>query len=97
MRKMGPMKNQISTPSSLGALIRATKSFKYLPSSFELKIREIWEESVHRWMWPYWESARRGGLEKLPKFEQHSETSSHYRGLDVPSIWCAQKLDFFVR
>jgi hypothetical protein len=67
MRKMGPMKNQMSTPSSLGALIRATKSFNYLLSSFELKIRETWEESVHRWLWPYWESAREGEIGGAPE------------------------------
>ncbi len=94
MRKMGPMKNQMSTPSSLGALIRATKSFKYLQLSFELKIRETREESVHRWTWPYWESAREGEIGEPPRFEQHSETSSHHRGFDVPSIWHAQKLEF---
>ena len=38
----------------------------------------------------------KGRLEELPRFEQHStsETSSHHRGFDVPSIWHAQKLEF---
>ena len=51
----------------LGCPNSATKSFKYLLSSFELKIRETLEESVHRWTWPYWESAREGEIGDAPE------------------------------